>query len=415
MSRKLGRIIRMEFRLTTANKVFIVLTILGPFLIVAVTVLPTLLAAGQAAPEVKEPRIAVVNADPEFLQELEEDLFRFGIIASAYGRDTARLDDLVSAGEYTGYIKLPDDLADATQLVYVTTNKGDSRVKSVLESVIGLSVIKLRLNRTSLDPEQVASIGQPPAVVQSLLPRPGEEESQDRMKILFTGLTLVMLLYMTVLLYGQTIGRSVLNEKTLKTVEIMLSSVSPMDLLFGKVLGKGLASLLQYGIWVSASLAFMKLVGPRIGVTLQLAITPATLGWLVVFFLLAFFIYSAIYAGLGAASEDEQHLGQLAWPAIVFLVIPMVMIWPILNSPDSAIVVGMSFFPLTGSVVMFMRILAGAVGIAQGNMWQVWLAIGLQLATIVLLIALSAKIFRVGILMTGRRFKLGEILSWIRA
>jgi ABC-2 type transport system permease protein len=213
-----------------------------------------------------------------------------------------------------------------------------------------------------------------------------------------------------VLLYGQTIGRSVLNEKLSKTVEIMLSSVSPMDLLFGKVLGKGLASLVQYGVWIGVSLAFITFVGPRLGVTLKLAITPAILGWLVVFFVLAFFLYSAIYAGLGAASEDEQHLGQLAWPVIVFLVIPMVLISPILTSPNSALVVGMSLFPLTGAVVMFMRILVGAA-----PRWQLWLSIGLQLVSIAAMIALSAKIFRIGILMTGRRFKLGEILRWIRA
>ena len=95
---------------------------------------------------------------------------------------------------------------------------------------------------------------------------------------------------------------------------------------------------------------------------------------------------------------------------IVFLVIPMVLISPILSAPNSALVVGMSLFPLTGAVVMFMRILVGAA-----PTWQVWLSIGLQLATIAAMIALSAKIFRIGILMTGRRFKLGEILRWIRA
>jgi len=412
MSRKLGRIMRMEFRLTTANRAFLVLTILGPFLIVAVTVLPTLLAERQATSEAQEPRIAVVNADPVFLQGLEEDLYRFGIIASAFGRDRAELNELVSAGEYAGYLILPDDLADATRIEYVTTNINDPRITETLKSVIGQSVVELRLKREGYDPEKLALLIQPPAVEPRLLPRPGEEESQGLMTILFTGLTLVMLLYMTVLLYGQSIGRSVLNEKLSKTVEIMLSSASPLDLLFGKVLGKGLASLLQYGIWIAASLAFIELVGPRIGVTLELAITPAILGWLVVFFLLAFFIYSAIYAGLGAASEDEQHLGQLAWPAIVFLVIPMVMIWPIISRPNSAIVVALSLFPLTGSVVMFVRLLVGAV---QAAMWQVWLSIGLQAATIVVLVGLSAKIFRVGILMTGRRFRLREIARWISA
>lgn len=411
MSRKLGRIMRMEFRLTTANRAFLVLTILGPFLIVAVTVLPTLLAERHETGEGGETRIAVVNAEPEYLQELEEELYRFGIIASAYGGDPAGLNGLVVAGDYAGYLILPDDLAEATRIEYVSTSI-DARVSETLKSVIGRSVVELRLRREGLDAERVASIVQPPAVEPRLLPRPGEEESKDFMTVLVAGLTLTMLLYMTVLLYGQAIGRSVLSEKLSRTVEIMLSSVGPLELLFGKVLGKGMASLLQYGIWVSASLAFLKLVGPRLGVTLQLALTPQILGWLVVFFLLAFFIYSAIYAGLGAAAEDEQHLGQLAWPAIVFLVIPMVMIWPIISSPNSALVVGLSLFPLTGSVVMFVRLLVGAV---QADRWQVWLAIGLQLTTIVVLIALAAKVFTVGILMTGRRFRIREIMRWIRA
>jgi ABC-2 type transport system permease protein len=410
MSRKLGRIMRMEFRLTTANKAFIALTILGPFLIVAVTVLPTLLTTNPSGMGETETRVAVVNADPEFLVGIERELKPAGIRASALAGDVTELDARVLAGEYDGYIILPDDLAAATRIEYVSTNVSDIRATSVLASVIGQSVVALRLANAGLPVEQVASIIQPPAVETRKLQRSGEKESQDFLTILFTGLTLTMLLYMTVLLYGQTIGRSVLNEKLSKTVEIMLSSVSPMDLLFGKVLGKGLASLVQYGVWIGVSLAFITFVGPRLGVTLKLAITPAILGWLVVFFVLAFFLYSAIYAGLGAASEDEQHLGQLAWPVIVFLVIPMVLISPILTSPNSALVVGMSLFPLTGAVVMFMRILVGAA-----PRWQLWLSIGLQLVSIAAMIALSAKIFRIGILMTGRRFKLGEILRWIRA
>ena len=410
MSRKLFRIMRMEFKLTTANKAFIVLTILGPFLIVAVTVLPALLTTRDSGLGTPELRVAVVNADPVFLAGIEPALAQAGIRAFALTGDATELDTRVLAEEFEGYLILPDDLAAATRIEYVSTNVSDIRATSALTSVIGQSVVALRLANAGLPVEQVASIIQPPAVETRKLQRSGEKESQDFLTILFTGLTLTMLLYMTVLLYGQTIGRSVLNEKLSKTVEIMLSSVSPMDLLFGKVLGKGLASIVQYGVWVSVSLAFMRFVGPRLGVSLKLAITPEILGWLVVFFLLAFFLYSSIYAGLGAASEDEQHLGQLAWPVIVFLVIPMVLISPILTSPNSVLVTGMSLFPLTGAVVMFMRILVGGA-----PMWQVWLSIGLQIATIVATIALSAKIFRIGILMTGRRFKLREILSWIRA
>jgi ABC-2 type transport system permease protein len=410
MSRKLGRIARMEFRLTTQGKAFLLLTVLGPFLIAGVTVLPALLTMNQGGPGTPETRVAVVNAEPAFLAGIEPALAGAGIRAFAAAGDAAAMDARVLAGEFEGYLILPDDLAAATRIEYVATNVSDIRATSALAAVVGQAVVALRLSKAGLDPEWVASIIQPPAVETRKLAKSGEKESQDYLTILFTGLTLTMLLYLTVLLYGQSIGRSVLNEKLSKTVEIMLSSVSPLDLMFGKVLGKGLASLVQYGVWIAVSMAFLRFVGPRLGVALKLAVTPAALGWLVAFFLLAFFLYSALYAGLGAASEDEQHLGQLAWPAIVFLVIPMVMISPIISAPNSGLVTALSLFPLTGAVVMFLRVLVG-----PPPMWQVWLSIGLQAAAIGVLVVLAAKVFRVGILMTGRRFRLGEIAAWLRA
>ncbi len=199
-------------------------------------------------------------------------------------------------------------------------------------------------------------------------------------------------------------------EKTSKTVEIMLSSVRPTDLLFGKVLGKAVAGLLQYAIWIGIAVLFLKLLGPVLGVRLNLGVSPAVLGWLVLFFVIAFFIYCSLFAGLGAASTDDQHLGQLSWPLIIPLVLPMVLVSPILFSPNSPFVVALSLFPLTGSVVMFMRILAGGV-----PPWEIGLSIALQLATIAAAVALAAKVFRVGLLMTGKRFRLGEIARWLRA
>jgi ABC-2 type transport system permease protein len=227
--------------------------------------------------------------------------------------------------------------------------------------------------------------------------------------VLMTGLVFAMLLYMTTLLYGQVIGRSVLTEKTSKTVEIMLSSVRPMDLMFGKILGKALASLLQYGVWVGISALVVGLLGPKIGVHVNLGLSLATLGYLVLFFLLAFFLYCSLYAGLGAASEDEQHLGQLAWPVIIFLVIPVVMISPIITTPNSPFVVVLSLFPLTAPIVMLLRI---SVGAAQT--WEILVSIGLLLLSIAGVIWLSAKIFRVGILMQGKRFTFAEVIRLAR-
>lgn len=412
MRSKLAKIVRMEYRLTTANRAFLVLTILGPFLIVGVMVLPALMTTGRASMGNPELDIAVVGADPQWLAGVSPALAGAGIRAVSLDADAAELDARVLAGDLAGYVVLPPDLASATRIEYVAKNVSDFRVSAALSGVIGQSVVALRLAKAGLPAAEIASLIRPPTVEARQLVKNGESAQQDFMTILFTGLIFAMLLYMTVLLYGQAIGRSVLTEKSGKTVEIMLSSVRPLELLFGKILGKGLASLLQYGIWVAMSVLFLRYAAPLLGLGagLRLAVTPATLAFLVLFFLLDFFLYCSVYGALGSASEDDHHLGQLAWPVIIFLVIPTVLISPILTAPNSTLVVALTLFPLTGTVVMFLRILVGAA-----PAWQIWLCVGLLAVTIAAVVALAAKIFRVGLLMTGKRFKLGEVVRWVRA
>ncbi|MGA2639708.1 MAG: ABC transporter permease [Spirochaetia bacterium] len=403
---KLGKIIRMEFRLTVANKVFIILTVLGPFLIAAVTILPGLLQTSVGAMGGPATRVALLGADPRFVREISPAFQQSRIEISAVQGSAESLDSRLQEGALDGYIIMPADLSDATRLEYVSKNAADFRVMGVLQGVIGKAVVAQRLVKAGISASQVASLTQSPIFDIRQLTKGGEKKkNSDFITVLMTGLTFAMLLYMTVLLYGQVIGRSVLTEKTNKTVEIMLSSVRPMDLLFGKILGKALASLLQYGIWVSISAAVLKLIGPRFGVSIGVGLTMSTLAFIVLFFILAFFLYCSLYAALGAASEDEQHLGQLAWPMIIFLLIPVMMISPIITTPQAPVIVVLSLFPLTAPIVMFLRIMVGAALPVE-----ILASIGLIIATTAIVIWLSARIFRVGILMTGKRFTFGEVL-----
>ena len=189
----------------------------------------------------------------------------------------------------------------------------------------------------------------------------------------------------------------------------MLSSIRPREMLFGKLFGQVSAGLLQYAIWVSVAALLIKVVGPATNITLPASLNGITLLYLVVFYILAFFIYSSVYAAVGSAAEDESHLTQLSWPLIIFLVLPMVMSSAIIMNPGSPIVVFMSYFPLTSPIVMFQRILIGAPAA-----WEIVVCIAILITTIAATILASAKIFRVGILMTGKRFKLGEIIKWVR-
>jgi ABC-2 type transport system permease protein len=214
---------------------------------------------------------------------------------------------------------------------------------------------------------------------------------------------------MTILLHGQSAARSVLKEKTSKTVEIMLSSLKPTEMLFGKLLGQAAAGLLQYAFWIATAALLITVVGPAASLSLPVALKGSTLFYLVLFFILAFFIYSSAYAGIGAAAEDESHLNQLSWPVMIFLIVPMVMVSAIIMNPSAPLSVFLSFFPFTAPIVMFERILIGGPAA-----WEIILCVGILIVTVIVTILASAKIFRIGILMTGKRFKLGEVIKWVR-
>ena len=407
---KLTTIIRMEFRLTVANKVFVILTVLGPFLIAAIALLPGLLSGSEGASGSPVTRIAIVGADTAFITAISPALQQSRIDLETVHESIAAMDSQVLGGLYDGYLVLPADVSGVLPLQYVSRDATDFRVIGVLHAVIGQAVVARRLVQAGVSASQTASLVQPPGLETRQLTHNGEKKkNSDYVTVLMTGLMFAVMLYMTLILYGQVIGRSVLTEKTSKTVEIMLSSVRSIDLLFGKILGKALASLLQYGIWVGIAAAILKIVGPGLGITVGAGLTMSTLACLVLFFILAFFLYCSLYAALGAASEDEQHLGQLAWPVVIFLIIPVMMISPIITTPQAPVIVGLSLFPLTAPIVMFLRILVGAA-----RTWQVLLSVGLILLTTAGVIWLSARIFQAGILLTGKRFNIVEVLRLSR-
>jgi ABC-2 type transport system permease protein len=408
----------MEFKLTAANKAFVIITIIGPFLIVAMSVLPSLLAMGGG--EAEASRIAVVGSRQlhdeirsAFAQspiELVDPSQLSAAATEGSGEEAeAVLQAALRSNELDAYVVLPENATEAESLRFVTASGANFQLIGTIEGIVGQAIVARRLSEAGFDPQRVRALTTPPRLDVRRIGDEGEQQSQDLMGVLFTALAFTFLLYMTILLYGQSIGSSVLREKQSKTVEVMLSSLNPRELLVGKIVGKAAASLLQYAIWIGMAIVFLQVLSPLLDLQIALAGGPSNYVYLVGFFLLAFFLYSTIYAALGAASEDEQHLSQLAWPIILFLVIPMIMIGAITNNPDGTVPQILSIFPLTSPIVMFQRLLIGSPAV-----WEVALCLGLLVVSIVLIAMLAAKIFRVGILMTGKRFSFGEIARWVR-
>ena len=406
LSRKMLRVAGMEFRLTAANKAFVIITIIGPFLIVAMSILPSLLAMGGGGGDAS--RVALAG-DPELRAALEPAFSGAPVDLVRAGDSEAALRDALDAGTIDGYVVLPENAKEVETLRFVTAGGANFQLVGTLEGIIGQVIVARRLAEAGFDPAQVRSLTEPPRLEVRRIDGEDDQAGQDIMSVLFTALAFTFLLYMTILLYGQSIGSSVLREKRSKTVEIMLSSVNPRELLVGKIAGKAGASLLQYTIWIGMAVLFLQVLGPLFDIQISLAGGAANYVYLVGFFLLAFFLYSTVYAALGAAAEDEQHLGQLAWPVIMFLVIPMIMIGATTSNPDGTVPQILSIFPLTSPIVMFQRLMLGAPAA-----WEVALCLALLVGSIVLVALLAAKIFRIGILMTGKRFSVGEIAKWVR-
>ncbi|MEW5814913.1 MAG: ABC transporter permease [Spirochaetota bacterium] len=403
---KLWKVVKQEFKMTAANKAFVIITIIGPILIFAVSVLPGLLSMNLGIPP--DTRIAFIGGDEGIFRELANILEPRNIIL-ARGKDFALLKQEVLKGNYQGILRLPDNYINASSFQYFSKTGTDIVVSQTLEGTLGYLIFSKRLAQEGIDPGKIASLSVRPKLETEKLSASGVSEKQDFGTIIMTAIGFIMLIYMTVLLYGQLIGRSVVMEKTSKTVEILLSSVKPLDILFGKILGKGLAGLLQYAFWVGMAMVLIKIIGPALNTRLPAGLNLGSLGFLVLFFILAFFLYSSAYAALGAGAEDEQHLGQLAWPLIMFLVIPLMMISPIVMNPGSPLVLFLSYFPLTSPLVMFIRILVDIPSLGE-----IGLCVAVLIVSIAGMVYLSAKIFRIGILMTGKRFKLGEIVKWVR-
>jgi len=404
---KLFEIIKHEFKLTAMNRLYLVMTILGPLLIFAVSVLPTLITRNTTL--IKEGSvIGIVTEESSLTYVLSAVFTESGIEIDPEGTVEEQMNKVLD-GKNIGFLIVPEDYLESNRIEFYTKSGTDIALYEIVKGILSKVIVSQRLAERGLDSQEIAHLSRNPELVSKRISTTGETRQQDFLSVLLTALAFVMLLYMTTLLYGQMIGRSVVLEKSSKTVEIMLSSVRPLDILFGKIIGRGAAGLLQYGIWVSVALLLIKFLDPVLSIQSSINLEPEFLGFLIIFFILAFLLYSSAYGALGAGAEDDQHLGQLGWPLIIFLVLPIVMISPIVMNPDAPFVIALSYFPMTSPLVMFIRIL-----INKPPAWEILISMAILIATIIGMIYAAAKIFRVGILMTGKRVSFREILRWIK-
>lgn len=410
MRNKLFVVLKHEFDKIVKTKTFIVMTILGPFLLAAIIFIPALVTMNTAGKTDEKTIIGIYaeqGADSNFISSIEKTIQEEGLkIEKSFDKEAIHKKTL--AKDIIGYLSF-----SGSDVEYFTTKPGEFGINSIIQNAINDFKVALRLSEKGLDYDEVKNLMQGYELSIKKISEKNEEgvESDEGIEYLFVLLTPMLfslMIYMSVLLYGQMIGRSVVIEKNTKIVDVLLSSVKPSELMMGKIFGVGLAGILQYGIWILMALAAAFVAQLALGFELPEQLALKNFIYLGVYFILGYVLYGALFAAAGSASEDEQHLGQLSLPIILFLVVPIMLNTSLIENPNSIVSLVLAFFPLSAPLTMLTRIVTGEV-----PFWQIAVSIASLIVSIAFFIRLSSKIFKTGILMSGKNFKFKEIIRWI--
>lgn len=416
-------IIRREFLERVRTKAFVVTTVLFPLFMMALIFIPPLIKTGGG-----ERTLVLVDQSPAGIgQRVAETLrvpnpdknaIRYTIERTQGSLESLRagLNARVEKKEIDGYLVLGPDVLQTNRVVYRARDVTKVQVVGDIGRAVTAAVQQERLRGSGLTAAQVAQLVRDVDVQAARISGEGEERG-NMMATMATAYVIFFLFMQLISLYGQNAMRSVLEEKNNRIVEVIVSSVRPMHLMAGKILGLASVALLQIALWVGfvallASQATRLSARFNIGAGAFSALQMEPVVWLVllVFFALGFVLYAAMYAAAGSAVTSEQEAQQLAFPLMLPLFVPIVFIIPILTDPLGATARTLSLIPLTSPVVMPMRAVATDV---PG--WEIAASMGLLVLGTSAVVWLAGKIYRVGILSTGKKPSMRELVRWLRA
>lgn len=418
MSGKVLAVIRREYLERVRSKAFIIGTVLGPLLMGALMVVPGLIAKTRAGSTLL--RVAVVDHTGELAALVEEGLRtalwdgkpRFDVRpggGAAPAEREAALRESVLRRDLDGLVVLPADTLASGKADYFGRNVSNQMDIAFLRRSVNAVIVSRRLSTAGLDPVHVKELTRELELRTVKLSATGEREDEGAAVIL--AVILLMILYMAILMWGQVVMTGVIEEKGNRVVEVVLSGLSATDLLAGKLLGIGGAGLTQLVVWTLSLLALSLATGGATAASMfkMPEISPLVLVSFVIFFVLGFAFYAALYAAVGAAVNNLQEAQNFVLPIVMPLVASLMFMLAILESPDGPLAVTLSLIPPLAPLLMFLRIV-----VLTPPVWQIALSLGLLLASIAGVVWFAARIYRVGILMYGKRPTFPELMRWVR-
>ncbi len=433
----LSLIIKREYLTKVKNKSFIVMTILSPLIFVA---LFGVVAYLSQLNNNKERTIAILDASGMLENAFENSTYTKYNILSAVSLDEAL--EIVKLSKDYGLLYIPEnaEIKDISKGIKFYSEESPSlTIMSSLEGKLEKSLTDIQLLNEGVDIEKIKSSKISVEIDQESFSGQKSSKIDNLLKLAFGGAA-GYLLFMFIIIYGNMIMRSVIEEKTSRIIEVIISSVKPIQLMMGKIIGTSLAGITQFAIWVVLGGIILSVGSAVFGMNISemqasqtaavqeamqtpqaenmaqnviLAIQNLPLTNLVIaflfFFIGGYLLYSSLYAAIGAAVDNETDTQQFMMPILMPLILAVyVGVFTVIEDPHGTISTVFSFIPFTSPVVMLMRIPFGV------PIWQQIVSLLLLIGTFIFTVWFAAKIYRVGILMYGKKPSYKELIKWLK-
>jgi ABC-2 type transport system permease protein len=400
--RKVLTVIRKEYLERVRSKAFLIGTLVGPALMGLVVLGPALLAD---VAEEQDRTLGVIDAtgtaaDALAVQLVDRGADHVSLRVLPCDGDEACVEELkrmVRTEEVDAGLVIPVDFYETPRPVFYNTSVGADVLRGeTLSPALNRVLREERFRREGVDPTRQDFL-LARADWTSLMLTEKAEEAQNAGVGIVGGIVMVMIIYFMVLVYGQQNLTVVIEEKSSRMVEVLLASLRPEQLMFGKVMGIGLAALTQVAVWTLAGIAVSAQGVAVAGANINLSLFGPWF-WVnfLLFYFLGYFLYASLFAGIGAMCNSVQDAQQFSGPLTMGLVVPIMLMMLVIRAPDQTLSVVLSLVPFFSPILMFMRISVGSPPV-----WQVLLSWALLLATIWWANQAAGRLFRAGILLYG--------------
>jgi ABC-2 type transport system permease protein len=437
---KLFAVLKREYFQAVRKKMFIVMTFLMPVFMIALFLLPglmmergmgtkkitvldgtSLLRSSVEEPEKNEDSSPAKSGEIDLSrkQDLPGQIQLTYVDAKGMNVDEAakpfldRMNAADKSERLDGVFLIPADAltSDDATLKYYSRSATDFMTQKRVSDRVNRGVQRYRLSKRGIAETDVDALLAKLSVESVQLSKTGEQK-KGGVANFFVGFIMTALLLLPSFIYGLEIMRGIIQEKTDRVAEVLVSSMSPAQLLVGKILGVAAVGLTQITVWflmaavvggIAASTATLA------GMNVMQLIRPMTFVYFLIFFLLAYLTYVCVYAIGGAVCNSEKEAQQLIAPITMIMMLPWFLMAAIITNPESNLAVGFSLAPVFGPMTMYVRTL-----VSEPPIWHILVSIVIAIATIAVFFWVTAKIFRIGILSYGKRPTLPELWRWLK-